>query len=58
MFFLALALSLRSVIAVELIGVHHLTPAFVYLLVFQGTGAIVGPLMAGESYHKAIIYSF
>ncbi|KAL5110410.1 Monocarboxylate transporter 12 [Taenia crassiceps] len=43
----ALALSLRSVIAVELIGVHHLTPAFVYLLVFQGTGAIVGPLIAG-----------
>eukprot|EP00108_Taenia_solium_P008468 TsM_000074800 transcript=TsM_000074800 gene=TsM_000074800 len=43
----ALALSLRSVIAVELIGVHHLTPAFVYLLVFQGTGAIVGPLIVG-----------
>uniref|UniRef100_A0A0R3X7Z4 Pecanex-like protein n=1 Tax=Hydatigena taeniaeformis TaxID=6205 RepID=A0A0R3X7Z4_HYDTA len=43
----ALALSLRSVIAVELIGVHHLTPAFVYLLVFQGAGAIAGPLIVG-----------
>nr|CDS16747.1 monocarboxylate transporter [Echinococcus granulosus] len=43
----ALALSLRSAVAVELIGVHHLTPAFVYLLVFQGAGAIAGPLTVG-----------
>uniref|UniRef100_A0A5K3EMT2 Pecanex-like protein n=3 Tax=Mesocestoides corti TaxID=53468 RepID=A0A5K3EMT2_MESCO len=43
----AFAISLRSVIAVELIGVHHLTPAFVYLLVFQGTGAVAGPLVVG-----------
>ena len=46
-FFSALAISLRSVIAVEFIGVHHLTPAFVYLLVFQGTGAVIGPLVIG-----------
>uniref|UniRef100_A0A0R3SEH4 Chloride channel protein n=1 Tax=Hymenolepis diminuta TaxID=6216 RepID=A0A0R3SEH4_HYMDI len=43
----ALAISLRSFIAVELIGVHHLTAAFVYLLVFQGTGAIAGPIAIG-----------
>nr|CDS34398.1 monocarboxylate transporter [Hymenolepis microstoma] len=45
--FSALAISLRSFIAVELIGVHHLTAAFVYLLVFQGTGAIAGPIAIG-----------
>ncbi|VDD80132.1 unnamed protein product [Mesocestoides corti] len=49
---LAFAISLRSVIAVELIGVHHLTPAFVYLLVFQGTGAVAGPLVVGESSYR------
>ncbi|VDN26148.1 unnamed protein product, partial [Dibothriocephalus latus] len=38
-----LAISLRSVIAVELISTHHLTAAFAYLLVFQGTGAMCGP---------------
>nr|VZI20048.1 unnamed protein product [Spirometra erinaceieuropaei] len=38
-----LAISLRSVVAVELISTHHLTPAFAYLLVFQGTGAMCGP---------------
>uniref|UniRef100_A0A0V0J8C7 Monocarboxylate transporter 12 n=1 Tax=Schistocephalus solidus TaxID=70667 RepID=A0A0V0J8C7_SCHSO len=38
-----LTISLRSVIAVELISTHHLTPAFAYLLVFQGTGAMCGP---------------
>ncbi|KAM7538015.1 hypothetical protein Aperf_G00000077704 [Anoplocephala perfoliata] len=47
--FSALAISLRSAIAVQLIGVHHLTSAFVYLLVFQGTGAIVGPILLGEN---------
>ncbi|VDO08438.1 unnamed protein product [Rodentolepis nana] len=45
--FSALAISLRSLIAVELIGVHHLAAAFVYLLVFQGTGAIAGPIAIG-----------
>ncbi|CAH8485207.1 unnamed protein product [Schistosoma haematobium] len=42
-----ISISLRSVILVELFGLHRLTNAFGYLLIFQGLGVICGPPLFG-----------
>ncbi|CAH8444177.1 unnamed protein product [Dicrocoelium dendriticum] len=43
----AIALSLRSVILVELFGIRRLTNAFGYLLIFQGVSVACGPPLFG-----------
>lgn len=43
----AIALSLRSVILVELFGIRRLTNAFGYLLILQGLAVICGPPLFG-----------
>lgn len=52
--------ALRSIIAVDLMGIEKLTNAFGILMLFQGLAAVVGTPIAGALYEstKSFDYSF
>lgn len=51
-FFVACFSALRSLIAVDLLGLEKLTNAFGILMLFQGFAAVVGAPIAGKCLRK------
>lgn len=58
--FLACFSALRSIIAVDLMGIEKLTNAFGILMMFQGLAAVIGAPIAGALYEAthSFDYSF
>ena len=48
-YFAAAFLALRSIVVVELFGLHRLTSTFGLLILFQGVASVIGAPLAGTN---------